>query len=139
MYVWDLEWSHMLLFNIPNDNSSAAIATISVQGDYSRVIPLTNDTKPLNYNAIFKERTSNNSSNSTFIITEEIFNGTRNLIKQDIRTPSHSKVELKHYHNNTTKYLPYSSNPYVPHNKNDILFPPKKSQSTVKPVAIPKY
>ena len=89
MYVWDPEWSHMLLFNIPNDNSSAAVATISVQGDNSRVIPLTNDTTPLNYNAIFKERTSNNSSNSTFIITQEIFNGTRILIKQDIRTPSH--------------------------------------------------
>ena len=68
VYVWDPEWSHMLLFNNPNDNSSATIATISVQGDYSRVIPLTNDTTPLNYNAIFKERTSNNSSNSTFII-----------------------------------------------------------------------
>ena len=47
-YVWDPDWSHMQFFNISNDISRAAIATISVHKDFLRVIPITTDTTPLN-------------------------------------------------------------------------------------------
>ena len=73
----------LLFCNIPNNFSSAAIATISLQRDYIRVTPLTTDTTPLNYNTIFSDRTINKSLYSTFINTEETLNGTRNLTKQD--------------------------------------------------------
>ena len=52
-----------------------------------RVIPLTIDATPLNYNTFLPD-TQNNSLNSTVIHNENL-NGTRNLTQQDIQTPSH--------------------------------------------------
>ena len=48
-------------FNIPYDFASAAIATVSVQKDYLRVILLTIEATPLIYNTIFNDRTSKNT------------------------------------------------------------------------------
>ena len=87
-YVWELEWSYESFINIPTDISSQAISTISINIDYIKVYPLTVDATPLNYNSFFHERTGNNSLNSTFINNDNL-NGTRNLTKQDIQTPSH--------------------------------------------------
>ena len=53
-----------------------------------KVYPLTIDATPLNYNSFFPERAGNNSLNSCFIDQDNL-NGTRNLIQQDIQTPSH--------------------------------------------------
>ena len=39
--------------------------------DYVRIIPLTVDATPLNYNAMFTDRTGNKTLNSTFIKTQE--------------------------------------------------------------------
>ena len=86
-YVWDPEWSHPTIINIPQSISSQAISTISYHRDYVKVIPLTIDATPLNYN-IFLPDTRNNSLNSTVIHNENL-NGTRNLTQQDIQTPSH--------------------------------------------------
>ena len=52
-YVWDPEWSHHAFINIPQSISSQAISTISYQRDYVRVVPLTIDATPLNYNTFF--------------------------------------------------------------------------------------
>ena len=79
-YVWDPEWSHELYINIPTDISSQAISTISIHKGFVRVYPLTIDGTPLNYNSFFPERAGNNSLSSTFI-TQDILNGTRNLIR----------------------------------------------------------
>ena len=49
-YVWDTEWSHPAFIYIPQDISSQAISTISFHRDYVKVIPLTIDATPLNYN-----------------------------------------------------------------------------------------
>ena len=86
-YVWDPEWSHPVFINIPQDISSQAISTISFHRDYIKVIPLTIDATPLNYNTFLRD-TQNNSLNSTVIHNENL-NGTRNLTQQDIQTPSH--------------------------------------------------
>ena len=86
-YVWDPEWSHHAFINIPQSISSQAISTISFHRDYVKVIPLTIDTTPLNYNTFLPD-TQNNSLNSTIIHNENL-NGTRNLTQQDIQTPSH--------------------------------------------------
>ena len=86
-YVWDPEWSHPAFINIPTDISSQAISTISFHRDYVKVIPLTIDATPLNYNTFLPD-TRNNSLNSTVIHNENL-NGTRNLTQQDIQTPSH--------------------------------------------------
>ena len=87
VYVWDPEWSHYAFINIPQSISSQAISTISYIRDYVRVIPLTIDATPLNYNTVLPD-TRNNSLNSTVIHNENL-NGTRNLTQQDIQTPSH--------------------------------------------------
>ena len=58
-YVWDSEWSHPLLINIPTDNSSQAIGTISTNKDYVKIYTLTTDATPLNYNSILPDRTGN--------------------------------------------------------------------------------
>ena len=76
-YVWDPEWSHPAFINIPQDISSQAISTISFHRDYVKVIPLTIDATPLNYN-IFLPDTRKNSLNSTVIHNENL-NGSRNL------------------------------------------------------------
>ena len=87
--TWDPKWDLKLIFSIPNDISSTAIATISVQKDYLRVTLFTTDTTILNYTTVFKDRTSNSCLKSTFIKTQETFNGTGNLTQQDIQAPSH--------------------------------------------------
>ena len=84
-YVWDPEWSHYAFINFPQSISSQAISTISYTRDYVRVIPLTIDAKPLNYNTFLPD-TRNNSLNSTVIHNENL-NGTKNLTQQDIQTP----------------------------------------------------
>ena len=43
------------------------------------IYPLIGDATLLNYNSFFRERTGNNSLNSTFIINDNL-NGTRNLL-----------------------------------------------------------
>ena len=86
-YVWEPEWSHHAFINIPQSISSQAISTISYTRDYVRVVPLTIDATPLNYNTFLPD-TRNNSLNSTVIHNENL-NGTRNLTQQDIQTPSH--------------------------------------------------
>ena len=80
-FVWDPDWSHPLFINISTDISSQTIRTISINKDYVRKTPLTIDATPLNYNALFTDRTGNNSLNSTFINTQENLNGTRNFIQ----------------------------------------------------------
>ena len=75
--------------NITIDISSQAISTITFHKDYVKVIPLTLDATPLNYNSFLPDRRQNNSLNSNFVQQENL-NGTRNLNKQqDIQTPSH--------------------------------------------------
>ena len=69
--------------NTPQDISSQAISTISFHRDYVKVIPLTIDATPLNYNPFLPD-TQNNSLNSTVIHNENL-NGTRNFTQQDIQ------------------------------------------------------
>ena len=78
VYVWDADWSHPLFINIPTNISSQAITTISINRGYVRKTPLTIDATPFKYNALFSDRTGNNSLNSTFINTQENLNGRRN-------------------------------------------------------------
>ena len=59
-YVWDSDWSHPAFLNIPQNISSQAISTISFHRDYVKVIPLTIDATPLNYNTFLPD-TRNNS------------------------------------------------------------------------------
>ena len=54
-YVWDHEWSHPTFINIPQAISSQAISTISYHRDYVKVIPLTIDATPLNYNTFLPD------------------------------------------------------------------------------------
>ena len=77
----------LCIYNIPQSIASQAISTISYTRDYVRVVPLTIDATPLNYNTFLPD-TRNNSLNSTVIHNENL-NGTRNLTQQDIQTPSH--------------------------------------------------
>ena len=87
-YIWDPDWSHPLFLNIPIDISSQAISTITIHKDYLKVIPLTTDATPVNFNSFLPDRRQNNSLNST-LVQQENLNGTRNLTQQDIQTPSH--------------------------------------------------
>ena len=59
------------------DISSTGITTISTHDDYVRITPLTIDATPLNYKAMFTDRTGNNSLNSTFINTQKMLNRTK--------------------------------------------------------------
>ena len=86
-YVWDPDWSHPSLIIIPTDISSAAITTNSLHEDYVKITPLTIDATPLNYNAMFIDRTGKNSLKSTFINPQETLNETRNLTQQNIQAP----------------------------------------------------
>ena len=52
-YVWDPDWSHPAFLNIPQAISSQAISTISFQRDYVKVVPLTINATPLNYNTFY--------------------------------------------------------------------------------------
>ena len=137
-YVWDPEWSHHAFLSIQQSISSQAISTISYQRDYVKVVPLTIDATPLNYNKFLPD-TRNNSLNSTVIHNENL-NGTRNLTQQDIQTPSHFINEEIVKTTTTTQQSisPIHPNLTTPKNTNTSL-----SQvtllSTVKPSVAPKY
>ena len=136
-YVWDPEWSHPAFINFPQSISSQAISTISYIRDYVRVIPLTIDATPLNYNTFLPD-TQNNSLNSTVIHNENL-NGTRNLTQQDIQTPSHFiNEEIVHTTATQQSISPIRPNLTTPRNTN-----PSQTQvtlqSTVKPSVAPKY
>ena len=138
-YVWDPDWSHPAFLNIPQDISSQAISTISFHRDYVRVIPLTIDATPLNYNTFLPD-TRNNCLNSTVIHNENL-NGTRNLTQQDIQTPSHFiNEEIVQTTATTTQqsFSPIHPNLTTPRNKNTLLTQ-VTLQSTVKPSVAPKY
>ena len=100
-YVWDPEWPHPSIINIPTDISSLATITISINKDYVRITPLTIDATPINCNSKFTDREGNNSLNFTFI-NQENLKGTKNVTQKDNQTPSH-------FHH-TTKHFSYSSN-----------------------------
>ena len=136
-YVWDPEWSHHAFISFPQSISSQAIGTISYIRDYVRVIPLTIDATPLNYNTFLPD-TQNNSLNSTVIHNENL-NGTRNLTQQDIQTPSHFiNEEIVHTTTTQQSISPIRPNLTTPRNTN-----PSQTQvtlqSTVKPSVAPKY
>ena len=137
-YVWDPEWSHPSFINIPQSVSSQAISTISYHRDYVKVIPLTIDATPLNYNKFLPD-TRNNSLNST-VIHNENPNGTRNLTQQDIQTPSHFINEEIVQTTTTTQQSisPIHPNSTTPRNTNTSLAQ-VTLQSTVKPSVAPKY
>ena len=76
-YVWDPEWSHPAFLTIPQDISSQAISTISFHRDYVKVIPLTIDATPLNYNTFLPDMyTRNNSMYTRNMYTRNMY--TRN-------------------------------------------------------------
>ena len=138
-YVWDSEWSHPAFLNIPQDISSQATSTISFHRDYVKVIPITIDATPLNYNTFLPD-TRNNSLNSTVIHNENL-NGTRNLTQQDIQTPSHFINEEIVQTTATTKQQiisPIYTNLTTPRNTNTSLTQ-VTLQTTVKPSVAPKY
>ena len=131
------EWSHPAFISFPQSISSQAIGTISYIRDYVRVIPLTIDATPLNYNTFLPD-TQNNSLNSTVIHNENL-NGTRNLTQQDIQTPSHFiNEEIVHTTTTQQSISPIRPNLTTPRNTN-----PSQTQvtlqSTVKPSVAPKY
>ena len=131
--------SHPAFLNFPADISSQAISTISFHKDYVKVIPLTIDATPLNYNTFLPD-TQNNSLNST-VIHHENLNGTRNLTQQDIQTPSHFiNEEIVQTTVTTTQQSisPIRPNLTKPKNKNTTL-QQVTLQSTVKPSVAPKY
>ena len=135
--VWDPEWSHPASINFPQSISSQAISTISYVRDYVRVIPLTIDATPLNYNTFLPDM-QNNSLNSTVIHNENL-NGARNLTQQDIQTPSHFiNEEIVHTTTTQQSISPIRPNLTTPRNTN-----PSQTQvtlqSTVKPSVAPKY
>ena len=137
-YVWDPEWSHYAFINIPQSIASQAISTISYIRDCVRVVPLTIDATPLNYNTFLPD-TRNNSLNSTVIHNENL-NGTRNLTQQDIQTPSHFINEEIVQTTTTTQQSisPIRPNLTTPRNTNTSLAQ-VTLQSTVKPSVAPKY
>ena len=137
-YVWDPEWSHPTFINIPQSISSQAISTISYHRDYVKVIPLTIDATPLNYNTFLPD-TRNNSLNLTVIHNENL-NGTRNLTQQDIQTPSHFINEEIVQTTTTTQQSisPIRPNLTTPKNTNTPLAQ-VTLQSTVKPSVAQKY
>ena len=137
-YVWYPEWSHPTIINIPQSISSQAISTISYLRDYVKVVPLTIDATPLNYNTFLPD-TRNNSLNSTVIHNENL-NGTRNLTQQDIETPSHFINEEIVQTTTTTQQSisPIHPNLTTPRNTNTSLAQ-VTLQSTVKPSVAPNY
>ena len=139
-YVWDPEWSHTLFLNIPIDISSQAISTITIHKDYVKVIPLTTDATPLNYNSFLPDRRPNNILNSTFVQQENL-NGTKNFTQQDIQTSLHFINEeiVETIVTTTQKSIsPIHPNLTTPKPKTSIL-PQVTLLSTVKPSVDPKY
>ena len=65
-YVWDPDWTHPLFINFPTSISSQTIDTISIHRDYIKIIPLTIDATPLNYNSFLPD-TQDNTFNSTVL------------------------------------------------------------------------
>ena len=138
-YVWDPDWSHPAFLIIPQAISSQAINTISFHRDYVKVVPLTMDATPLNYNTFLPDK-RNNSLNSTIIHNENL-NGTRNLTQQDIQTPSHFiNEEIVQTTTTTTQQSisPIHPNLTTPRNTNTSLTQ-VTLQSTVKPSVALKY
>ena len=137
-YVSDPEWSHYAFINIPQSIASQAISTISYTRDYVRVVPLTIDATPLNYNTFLPDM-RNNSLNSSVIHNKNL-NGTRNLTQQDIQTPSHFINEEIVQTTTTTQQSisPIRPNLTTPRNTNTSLAQ-VTLQSTVKPSVAPKY
>ena len=102
-----------------------------------RVIPLTIDATPLNYNTFLPD-TRNNSLNSTVIHNENL-NGTRNLTQQDIQTPSHFiNEEIVQTTTTQQSISPIRPNLTTPKNTNTSLAQ-ITLQSTVKPSVAPKF
>ena len=114
------------------------MSTISYERDYVKVVPLTIDATPLNYNTFLPD-TRNNSLNSTVIHNENL-NGIINLIQQDIQTPSHFINEEIVQTTTTTQQSisPIHPNLTTPKNTNTSLAQ-VTLQSTVKPSVAPKY
>ena len=138
-YVWDPDCSHPVFLNIPQAISSQAISTISFHRDYVKVVPLTIDATPLNYNTFLPD-TRNNSLNSTVIHNANL-NGTRNFTQQDIQTPSHFiNEEIVQTTATTTQQSisPIHPNLTTPRNSNTSLTQ-VTLQSTVTPSVAPKY
>ena len=81
-YVWEPEWSHPLINNIPTDKLSQANTTVSIIRDYIRITPLTIDATPLNYNSLFTDRTRKNSLYSAFINKQQNLNGKKTLLNK---------------------------------------------------------
>ena len=138
-YIWDPDWSHHAFLNIPQAISSQAISTISFHTDYVKVVPLTIDATPLNYNTFLPD-TRNNSLKLTVIHYENL-NGTRNLTQQDIQTPSlFINKEIVQTTTTTTQQSisPIHPNLTTPRNTNTSLTQ-ETLQSNVKPSVAPKY
>ena len=137
-YVWDPEWSHPAFINFPQDISSQQISTISFHRDYVKVMPLTIDATPLNYNTLSPD-TRINSLNSTVIHNENL-NGTRNFPQQDFQTPSHFiNEEIVQTTATTTQQSisPIQPNLTTPRNTNTSLTQ-VTIQSIIKPSVDPK-
>ena len=137
-YVWYPDWSHPTFINIPQSISSQAISTIYYHRDYVKVLPLTIDATPLNYNTFLPD-TRNNSLNSTVIHNENL-NGTRILTQQDIQTPSHFINEEIVQTTTTTQQSisPIHPNLTTPRNTNTSLAQ-VTLQSAVQPSVAPKF
>ena len=138
-YIWDPEGSHPAFINISQDIASQAISTISFHRDCVKVIPLTIDATPLNYNTFLPD-TRNNSLNSTVIHNENV-NGTRNLTQQDIQTPSHFiNEEIVQTTVTTTQQSISRIHPNLTTPKNTNTSQTQVTlQSTVKPSVAPKF
>ena len=116
-------------------------STLSVHKDYVGVTPLTIDAALSNYNAMFTDRTGNNCLNSTFIITQETLNGTRNLTQQDIQIPSqfiNKKIVETMPTTTQPSFSPIHPTLTTPHNKS-TTFPQTTIQSIIKPYVTSKY
>ena len=121
--------------------SKFLFTAISTSKDYVRKTPLNNDATPLNYNALFTDKTGNNSLNSTFVNTQEISNGTKNRTQQDIQTPSHfvNEAIVETMPATTQQSIsPIHPTLTTPRNKNSA-FPQTTIQSTVKPSVTPNH
>ena len=140
-YVWDPDWTHPLFINFPTSILSQTIDTISIHRDYIKIIPLTIDATPLNYNSFLPD-TQDNTFNST-VLQNENPSGTQNPTQQDIQIPSHFiNEEIVQTTVTTTQQSisPIHPNFTTPQN-NKVPSQQITLQSTVKPSATfaPKY
>ena len=140
-YVWDPEWTHPVFINFPTSISSQTIDTISIHRDYIKIIPLTIDATPLNYNS-FLPNTQDNTLNST-VLQNENPSGTQNPAHQDIQIPSqfiNEEVVQTTVTTTQQSISPIHPNFTTPQN-NKVQSPQITLQSTVKPSATfaPRY